>query len=178
MTAATVDVPLDSVYQTVGNFIVATLGLAAGQLVQGYPNRVAMPVVGPFVEMHISVARRLNTNIDTWDETNPAPITMQQEQHVQLALQLSLYGPQSGDWAAILSTLLRDDVACQAFGDTCQPLYADDPIRAPLTDEERQYEDKWIVTGQLQYNPIVSTPSQFADTLALDLINVFEAYPP
>ena len=166
----TVDTSLTAIYTDLGAFVVSVLGLSAGQCVQGYPNRVAMPVVGPFVEMHITRSGRLATNVDGWDQTNPSPTAMAQTQSIQLAVQLSCYGPQSGDWAAVLSTLLRDDVACQALygsGSTpiCQPLYSDDPIRAPLVDEEQQYEDKWIVTAQLQYNPTVTTVQDFADAL-------------
>ena len=174
---ATVDIPLSQIYTDVGDFIVATLGVSSSAVVQGYANRVAMPLSG-FIEMHLGRSARLATNVDGYDETNPDPTATTQTQSVQLALQLSLYGPTSGDWAAIMSTLLRDDVACVALAPTCQPLYSDDPIRAPLVDAEQQYDDKWIVTAQLQYNPTVSTSQQFANTLDVTLINVDEAYPP
>lgn len=176
---ATVDTTLSQVYTDVGNFIVATFGLSSGQLIQGYPNRTSMPpATGPWIEMHLTRNARLRTNVDTWDETDPAPTTMEQEQGIQLSLQVDFYGPVSGDWATIFSTLWRDDVGCVALADTCQPLYSDDPIRAPLTNAEQQYEDKWIVAAQLQYNPTVSTSQQFANTLDVTLINVDEAYPP
>ena len=177
MPSATVDTTLSQVYADVGDFIVSTLGIDSTQVVQGYANRVAMPL-GGFVEMHITRSARLSTNVDGWDTTNSNPTSATQTQAVQLALQLSLYGPASGDWAAIMSTLLRDAVACDALAPVCQPLYSDDPIRAPLTDAEQQYEDKWVVTAQLQYNPTVSTAQQFANTLDVTLINVDEAYPP
>jgi hypothetical protein len=176
--AATIDTTLSQLYTDVGNFIVATLGLAAGQLVQGYPNRVAMPPTGAgFVVMTVLRRTRLNTNIDSWDISNPSPTGTTQETHYQVALQIDCYGPTAEQWSAILCTLFRDEVACDALT-VCQPLYADDPLRAPIVDAEEQYEDRWIVTAQLQYNPIVSTTQDFANTLALDLINVYEAYPP
>lgn len=177
MPANIVDISLDSLYQVLGDFIADVLGLANDHVVQGFPNRVPMPV-GPFVLMTNTNLKRLRTNVDTWDTADPAPITMQQEVGTQLEMQLDLYGPASGDWAVILTALLRDEAGCVALAPTVQPLYSDDPVRAPLTNAEEQYEDRWIVRAQLQYNPTVSTPQDFADTLAVDLINVDEAYPP
>jgi hypothetical protein len=176
---ATIDITQSQLYTDVGNFVVSMLGIAGAALVQGYPNRVAMPAPSglQFVEMHNSRMVRLNTNVDTWDQTNPDPSLMTQTAAWQVSMQFSLYGSAAGDWASILATLFRDEVACNALT-TCQPLYADDPIRAPLIDAEEQYEDKWIVIAQLQYNPTVSTAQQFANVLALDVVNVDEAYPP
>ena len=175
---ATVDTTLADVYTVLGNFVLSTLGLSAGQVVQGYPNRVAMPLTGPFVVMTATANRRLRTNVDSWDETNLNPGTIQQEVGMNVSVQLDCYGPNSGEWAVILTGLLRDDVGCAALAPTCQPLYSQDPLRAPLVDAEEQYEDKWIVRAELQYDPIISTAQEFADTLAIDVINVDEAYPP
>lgn len=174
---ANVDISLDGLYQVLGDFIADTLGLDAEHVVQGYPNRVPAPV-GPYVLMTDVANKRLRTNVDTWDTTNPAPTTMQQEVGMNLSMQLDLYGPASGDWAVILTALLRDEVGCGALAPSVQPLYSTDPVRAPLTNAEEQYEDRWIITAELQYNPTVSTSQEFANTLAVDLINVDEAYPP
>jgi hypothetical protein len=51
-------------------------------------------------------------------------------------------------------------------------------MQAALVNGEEQYEERWIVGANLQYNPVVSTPQQFADTLEATLINVDEAFPP
>lgn len=170
---------LDSlIYTDVGTYIVATLpGIP---VVQGYPNRVSMlPATPGFIEMFITRKVRQNTNIDGWDVTNPAPADETVETHYEVVMQLSFFGAQSSAWATIISNLWRDELTCVALADTCQPLFSEDPIRAPLVNEEQQYEDKWIVLAHLQYNPVVSTPQQFADTLGpIDVINVYEAYPP
>jgi hypothetical protein len=173
---ATIDILDADIYTDVGAFIVATLGCA---VIQGYPNRTAMPPAGAgFVEITITRKMRLSTNIDTWDTTNPSPTGTTQETHWQVTMQADCYGPASSAWATILAGLFRDEVACDALADTCQPLYADDPMRAPLTNAEEQYEDKWIVPLQLQYNPTISTAQQFANALTVGLIEVDEAYPP
>jgi len=161
--SATVSPAQSSVYTVLGNFIVAVLGLATSNVVQGYPNRTAMPV-GPFVNMTIINAKRLRTNVNR-TPAGSDPTTQEIEQGAQLDVQLDVYGPSSGDWATILTTLLRDQVGCTALEPTCDPLYADDPIRAPLTNAEMQYEDRWIVTARLQYNPVTTVAQQYADTL-------------
>lgn len=164
---ATIENTLTDVYTALGNFIVAMLGLNAGQVIQGYPNRDSMPV-GPFVAMTAMLKKRLRTNIDNFagtSEVAPAPGPVTSEQGQQVTVQLDCYGPQSSDWSDILTTLLRDNVACLALAPKCQPLYADDPIRAPLTNAELQYEDRWIISALIQYNPITTTAQEYATVL-------------
>lgn len=164
---ATVENTLTDVYTVLGSFIIAQLGLNAGQVVQGYPNRVAMPT-GPFVLITGMLKKRLRTNVDNYQSTTdpaPAPGPVTAEQGMQVDVVLDCYGPQSSDWSDILSTLLRDNVGCLALAPKCQPLYADDPMRAPLVDAEAQYEDRWIVTARIQYNPITTTAQTYATTL-------------
>ncbi len=167
MTAATVLPTHSQVYTALGHFVVFALGLSAGQLIQGNQNRVSMPTPASagFVVMSTINMRRLRTNINTFLDTAspaPAPGPVTSEQGTQIDIQLDCYGPASGDWAAILTTLLRDNIGCIALAPTCQPLYADDPVRAPLIDAEAQYENRWIVTARLQYNAVVTTTQDYA----------------
>lgn len=164
---ATVSPTLTAVYTALGNFIVAMLGLDSAHVVQGFPNRVAMPN-GPFVLITAMLKKRLRTNVDNYNSTTdpaPAPAPVTAEQGQQVTVQLDCYGPQSSDWSDILSTLLRDNVGCVALAPNCQPLYADDPIRAPLTNAELQYEDRWIVSALIQYNPVTTVALEYATAL-------------
>jgi hypothetical protein len=174
-TPATIVNTLTDVYTALGNFIVAQLGLQPGQLVQGYPNRVAMPI-DPFILMTGIAKKRLRTNIDTFSGTSdpaPAPGPVTSEQGQQVTVQLDCYGPFSSEWSDILTTLLRDNIGCLALAPVCQPLYADDPIRAPLVDAELEYEDRWIVQARLQMNVIVTTSQTYAVSLGpVDIVDV------
>ena len=170
----------DQVYADVGAFIAAQLGLAVGvTVVQGFQNRVAMPTppTTGFVQMTVLSKKRLSTNHISWDTTDPDPSTISYQQNQMWTMQLDCYGPTASEWADILTTLLRSEVACDALT-TGQPLYADDPRRLPLANGEDQYEDRWMVTLQMQVNSVVSTPQDFADTLTLTLIEVDATYPP
>jgi len=161
---------MSDVYTALGNFIVAQLGLNPGQVIQGYPNRTAMPspASAGFVVMTAISKRRLRTNVDNFTATTspaPAPGPVTSEQGQQVDVQLDCYGPAASEWSDILTTLLRDNIGCVALAPNCQPLYADDPIRAPLTNAEAEYEDRWIVTARLQYNPVTTTAQEYATVL-------------
>lgn len=169
---------LDAVYTKLGNFLESVL--PAGVLVvQAQENRVpALPPSPGYVEMFATAQGRIMTNLDRWNPDDIAPTSIEIEQAVRLMVQLDCYGAASGDWAVILSTVLRDEFACTALAPILSPLYADDPRNAPLVAGEEQYERRWIVGAVLQYNPVVTTPMQFADTAELNTINVDERYPP
>lgn len=168
-----------SVYVAVKALVVTVTGLDPSLVLQGLPNRSAMPPAAPgFVTMQLARLKQLRTPEETWDHTDVAPVALDVEQGTELRLQLDLYGATSGDWGVMLQTLLRNEAGCVALAPTCQPLYASDAHLAPLDDSESQYEQRWTIEAILQYNPVTSVPMQFADTLAVTVINVDEAYPP
>ncbi len=101
-------------------------------------------------------------------------------QETQFNMQLDVHGPNGGDNAQIITTMLRDDYAVQSFaasGFDIFPLYAEDPRQIPFINAEQQYENRWIVEARIQANPSVLVPQQFADQLAIDVINVAATYP-
>jgi hypothetical protein len=151
-------------------------------VIRGLANRTSMPPPVPgFVAMTATLLTQHRTPVEVWDTDNPDPSAIEIEQGQLVRIQLDCYGSASADWATILATILRSDYACRQFsagGLDAAPLYADFPVQAPLVNGEQQYEERWIVGANLQYNPVVSTPMQFADTLEATLINVDEAFPP
>lgn len=166
----------DDIYTAVKAMIVAAIPIADDHVIKGNQNRVAMPT-GPFIMMNTVSMKRLRTNVDTWDTNDPDPSNTTREQGLQLELQLDFYGPNSADWANIFTTLFRDEYGCTALAPNCQPLYADDAARGPLVTGEDQYLDRWIVRAQIQYNPVVVTPDQFAEIVSIDVFNVDVEYP-
>lgn len=169
---------MDDLYTAVRAFIISVTGLAPTLVLKGLPNRTSMPAAQPgFIVMQAVLQTRLNTNIDDWDKTDPAATAGTAEMHVQVKMQLDCYGTSSNAWATMLQTLLRDDVGCQALAPNCQPLYTGEPFLSPLEDSEDQYEERWTLEAELQYNPSTSTAPQFADTLAATVVNVEETYP-
>lgn len=167
------------IFGVLAPFIVTVTGLPQDCVIQGLPNRDAMPLASPgFVAMTSVRLRRLNYNIDTWDPTDPNVTEISSEQHIKLSIQLDVYGSTSQDMAAALTTLLRDDVGVQALAPVCTPLYCEDAVMGPLDDSEQQYEERWTIELYVQYNPVVTPPVQSADTLGpVDAINVDQRYP-
>ena len=174
-----VSISLQQLYDLMQAFLVNVTGLDSSLIIQGLPNREAMPEASPgFVTMQVTGTKRLRTNVDTWDSTTQDPTTMSLEQGTEVRMQLDFYGATAEDWAVMASTVLRDSVGVEQFVPTCVPLYVDDTTLAELDDSEQQYESRWIVAAILQYNPITTAPQQFMDAVAVELINVDEAYPP
>lgn len=180
MSALVVSPVQQDVYAVLQPFIATVTGLDPSVIIQGLPNRVGMPPASPgFVTMQATRMPRIATDVDDWDQTSDiVPEATSIEQSTEIVMQLDCYGADSGDWAVMLCALLRDEFGCAALAPTCQPLYTDDPLLAPLEDSEDQYEQRWTVISHLQYNPVITAPMQFADTLTIDVINVDEAYPP
>lgn len=148
------------------------------EVVQGLDNNVPMPPPSPgFVNMTAVLLHPHRTPVQTFDSDNPNPSAISFEQGMTVVVQLDCYGTLSEDWAVMLATLLRTDYACAVL-DPVAPLFAKDPMQAALVNAEKQYERRWIVEANLQYNPVVSTPAEFADTLVVNTINVDESYPP
>jgi len=167
------------IYVVVKAFLVTVTGLDPSLILQGLPNRSAMPAAAPgFVTMQLTLGNRLNYNIDTWDPTDPNPAAISSETHWKERMQVDFYGQASGDWSRVFAGLWKDETACLALEPTADPLYANDPLLAPLDDSEQQYESRWTVEAFLQYNPVTTVPMQFANTATVTLINVDEAYPP
>lgn len=176
---------LDQIFKALGDFVVTVVSPSgapplAVPCIQLTENRVSMPPPVPgFVGMWLRSQERIMTNLDRWNPQDAAPAAIAIEQAVMLKMQLDCYGAASGDWAVMLSTVLRDEFAVSALAPAnLAPLYAAAPRFAPLIAGEEQYERRWIVEAFLQYNPVTSTPMQFADRAAITTIEIDEAYPP
>lgn len=144
------------------------------EVVRGQDNRVPEPVGPDFVVYWPISGVRLSTNIGSYG-LDPFPTTRQIRVGTQVTIQLDVHGPNSADNAEIISTLLRDDYACQLFDATglaVQTLYADDPRQMPFFNGEQQTEDRWIVEAVLQANPVTTVNQDFADTLHITAISV------
>lgn len=110
--------------------------------------------------------------------------TQKMTQPIEYAIQLDVHGPNSADNVHRISTVFRDEYATAAFaamgtnGDL-QPLYADDPRQMPFINDQKQYEDRWILEACLQVNQaVVNIPQQFFDQVQVGLIEVDSHYPP
>lgn len=171
------DITLENVYTDLRAFLLAVLE-APVEVIQGLGNRVPQPL-GDHVVMTASFQGRLSTNIHTYDDPFPVvPGELAIEMKTRVDIQLDCYGANSASMATVLMAVLRDPVACEALAPTCQPLYCDEARLIPLVTGEEQYLERWSLTGVLQYNPVITTPQQFAGAATVELVNVDVEYPP
>lgn len=174
----TVSITQEDVYTRLRALVIDVVP-AGTEVVQGLGNRVAMPdEPNGFVAMTANLLTPHRTPVETWDRDNPDPNAIAIEQGTLIRVQLDCYGPLSGNWAVMLAAIFRTDYGVRLLGPDVTPLYVDDPTQAALVNGEEQYEERWIVGARLQYNPVIMTAMEFADTLEVDIINVDEAYPP
>lgn len=103
-------------------------------------------------------------------------------QHSDAVIQLDVHGSLSADNAMKISTLMRDGLAVDAFqaiNPAISPLYADDPRQMPFINDQKQYENRWIVEAHIQVNQTVSVQGQpFFDQATVGLISVDVEFPP
>lgn len=142
------------------------------EVIQGLGNNVPMPE-GGFVCMTALSQRRLSTNHSELLPSQERIVTMPTE----YSIQVDCYGPDSSDWATLLTALWRDPYGCDAMAPVAQPLYHTDPIQAPLVNGEENYEQRWVFTALLQFNPSVTVVQQSADTLDLVIVSVDAEFP-
>lgn len=178
MPGYSVSITLQQIYGVLQPFIVLVTGLASNLVIQGVPNRSAMPAATPgFVVMTEGALIPLAYTESTWDPTDPNVALVSVLQRTKFAIQIDVYGPNAQDLAQSLVTLFRNDVGFQALGPTCEPLYCSDAVFAPLDDTEMQYEHRRMFELYVQYNPIVAPPVQSANTAGpVDSINVDQRY--
>ncbi len=151
------------------------LSIIAGvEVVQGQSNLVPMPE-GQFICMTPISQRRLSTNESTYDGVDTRDV----QQHTEYSIQIDCYGASSSDHATNISIMLRDFYGCEFLSPyACQPLFTSDPSQVPLINGEGNYEQRWMLTAVLQFNPTVSVTQQFADALEVDILSVPADFPP
>ena len=96
--------------------------------------------------------------------------TSQNLQPTRLTVQLDVHGPAAGDNAQIITTLFRDQYAVSAFyaaNPAVVPLYTSEPRQLAFDNAEMQFETRYSIDLELQINPIVQVPAQYADALTV-----------
>ena len=167
-----VDMSEDQAFVGLKAFLFLITGV---EISQGQLNRVPEPgnTQGhDFIIMTALRRVRLATNYrETVAADIPSAILVQQATRIDI--QLDVYGPQSTNYGQAITTLFRDDFGCDFLSPYgIQPLYCDDGRQMPLVNGEEQYEARWMILASLQANPAVSTPAQFADTVAANIVEV------
>ena len=168
---------IDIIEQDVFTALVSLLTsfLPAGtEVVYGQDNRVPMPL-GGFVTMTSAGMDRLSINVDTYNYANQTKSILTPTNY---KIQLDFYGANSQAWAMQAQALFRDAYATDTMPANIQPLYADNPIQLPLIDGEAQYEQRWKLTANIQYNPLITTSQQSMTAINVTLAPIDQTFKP
>jgi hypothetical protein len=156
-----------AIFTALRTFLLAILP-AGTDVVQGQANRVPEVTAADFVVATPGRRVRLSTTAEEWDPAAVNPVAIAMTAPTQVEVQVDVHGPNSSDNVQTIRTLFRSSYGVTAFPENIVPLFIDDPMQAPFENEAKQIETRWVVKVQLQVNPAVSTPMQFADTLAVN----------
>lgn len=168
----TPDITEDAILTAVRSFLLEIVGSGV-EVIQAQGNRVPEPHGADFIIMTPKNRTRLATTVDSWVRTDPAPVIMSRTASTQIDIQLDIHGPNGSDYAQAIATLARDGWACERFTNpNIQPLDATDGHQVPFHNGEGQYENRWVMDLTVQANPTLSTPQDFAATLAATLIPI------
>lgn len=181
---ATIDLTetaIEAAVRTVLSGIVAT----TVEIVRGQVNRVPPPQSADYIVMTPVGRWLLSLPVETWDQTNPNPTSINEAAHSQMRLQLDVHGPNSGDNAAIINATLRSSYGTTQFAAqfagkayTVAPLYVDEPKQIPFDDGEQQVEERWVVDLMLQANANITLTQDFANQLVVGIVDVDTRYAP
>lgn len=166
----------------VANWLIAVTGFDPSVVVQGQPNRVAAPSAASYIVFTPITRLRLSTNEVAYSSNNSGSLNQHTlTQSTQFTVQVDVYGPQSADWAQVISTEFRSGDAVYFFfeaGLDRAPLYTSDPRQLPFADESDQIQMRWSVDLVMNIQPGVTSPQDFADSLSVGIYNVDVKFPP
>lgn len=159
----------DQVVTALQSFLCAITGLPADNVLVSQQNRAPMPL-GDFIYMTPAHRDQLATTTHSYDKADGLNRIGRSN---ALAYQLDIYGDNATDNAQVIATLFRDSFGCDflaPFG--IQPLYCDKGHQMPLVTGEAQYLNRWTLTATLQANPTISTPTEFADSVQVTMVEI------
>ena len=120
-------------------------------IVQGYQNGVPLPIDG------IVITFITETDLDqlSYSEvTNPDLIsqTVTVQTAVKTMMQVDCYGDLGQARARQIATMFKNPYACERL-QSCQPLDYRPPKNLSFVNEASEYEPRWMVEIDMQYNP-------------------------
>lgn len=166
---------------------------------QGFPGRpgAGSPVFGVGIQAGVTIVRQLTGpaggagtyQLSAGVAPPIAPGTVMAggtellTQPSEMQYQLDVHGPAGGDNTAVITTIFRDARGVDllaAAGVTLSPplltpvtpLYCDLPRQVPFTNDQDQWEERYVIVAHLQVDQYLSLPQQFADQIEVQLTDL------
>lgn len=153
-------------------------------IVQGYQNRVALPN-GAFLELTSLLVKPLSMTDNPrsgWVPGTSNPGVEGNTRSNEWVCQVDCFGAGASEMANLVALLVRTSFACTAFGNLTPaplaPLFTTEPRQLQFLNDSNQYEARWLFEFHAQYNPVVLTPLDFADTLEVIPVSIDARFPP
>ena len=150
------NIKMDDVITALANFI--TPFLEGGVVIQSQSNRVPLPKNGSCVLTPITI-RNIETPNFSYNETdNTATVSTP----AVIKIQADFYGENSGNYCKSVSSIFRTDFSTSLFPFDVIPLYCDEGRQDVFISGEQQYEKRWILEIEMQYNASMLIPMNFS----------------
>ena len=136
-------------------------------IVQGYQNGVPLPIDG------IVITFITETDLDqlSYSEvTNPDLIsqTVTVQTAVKTMMQVDCYGELGQARARQIATMFKNPYACERL-QSCQPLDYRPPKNLSFVNEASEYEARWMMEIDMQYNPHYTYRQESTKTITVDI---------
>lgn len=136
-------------------------------IVQGYQNGVPLPIDG------IVITFITETDLDQLsylEVTNPDLIsqTVTVQTAVKAMMQVDCYGDLGQARARQIATMFKNPYACERL-QSCQPLDYRPPKNLSFVNEASEYEARWMVEIDMQYNPHYTYHQESTKTITVDI---------
>jgi hypothetical protein len=151
----------DDIYADIKQFIETFF---PGEVIQANSNNIPPPM-GDFVVMSLLFDTPLSATVNDYDAGAEEAYV---QRYVQVSMQLDFYGEQCGRYKTIFETLWRNFYACDRLT-ICQPLDVVSVMRSPIVNDTSNYEQRWIVTANLQVNPVVTHDQEFITDMPIKI---------
>ena len=139
----------------------------SSKIVRGYQNGMPLPIDG------IVITFITETDLDqlSYSEvTNPDLIsqTVTVQTAVKTMMQVDCYGDLGQARARQIATMFKNPYACERL-QSCQPLDYRPPKNLSFVNEASEYEARWMVEIDMQYNPHYTYRQESTKTITVDI---------
>ena len=139
----------------------------SSKIVRGYQNGMPLPIDG------IVITFITETDLDqlSYSEvTNPDLIsqTVTVQTAVKTMMQVDCYGDLGQARARQIATMFKNPYACERL-QSCQPLDYRPPKNLSFVNEASEYEARWMVEIDMQYNPHYTYHQESTKTITVDI---------
>ena len=144
----------------------------SSKIVRGYQNGMPLPIDG------IVITFITETDLDqlSYSEvTNPDLIsqTVTIQTAVKTMMQVDCYGELGQARARQIATMFKNPYACERL-QSCQPLDYRPPKNLSFVNEASEYEARWMVEIDMQYNPHYTYRQESTKTITVDIKNLLK----